>query len=137
MNRKLSLHIRIRPGQQNPQAIAKNKPKTNTALAEYHVKKSFKLGVLNQLHTSMINTATAQPIEKNKTMPSSREIEILRLIAFEFTSKEIANTLFISRETVNTHRKNLMNKLGVKNVAGLIRSAFEHNLLPIPMTSVA
>lgn len=85
----------------------------------------------------MINTATAQPIEKNRAMPSSREIEILRLIAFEFTSKEIANTLFISRETVNTHRKNLMNKLGVKNVAGLIRSAFEHNLLPMPMTSVA
>lgn len=85
----------------------------------------------------MINTSTAQSGQTNKCMPSSREIEILRLIAFEFTSKEIANTLFISRETVNTHRKNLMNKLGVKNVAGLIRSAFEHNLLPMPMSSVA
>lgn len=78
-----------------------------------------------------------KPIQSNICLPSSREIEVLRLIAFEFTSKEIANTLYISRETVNTHRRNLMIKLGVKNVAGLIRSAFEHNILPMPMIKVA
>lgn len=60
-----------------------------------------------------------------------REQEILHLIAYEYSSKEIANRLYVSYETVNTHRKNIMRKLEVKNVAGMIRTAFERNLLPL------
>lgn len=60
---------------------------------------------------------------------SSREHEVLNLIAYEFTSKEIAQKLYISRETVRSHRKNMMLKLGVKNVAGLVRVGFEKELL--------
>lgn len=60
---------------------------------------------------------------------SKREIEILRLIANEFTTKEIANELFISRHTADSHRKNLMNKLKVKNSAGLVRVGFEKGYL--------
>ncbi len=85
----------------------------------------------------MTNTIENMPMQRNICLPSSREIEVLNLIAFEFTSKEIADTLYISRETVNTHRRNLMSKLRVKNVAGLIRSAFEHNILPMPLINVA
>ena len=62
---------------------------------------------------------------------SPREHEVLELIAHEYTSKEIAHRLYISTHTVLSHRKNLYEKLGVKNTAGLIRSAFECGLLPL------
>ena len=56
---------------------------------------------------------------------SKREIEVLKLIADGFTNEEIANKLFISKRTVDTHRQNLLNKLSVKNTAGLVRYALE------------
>ena len=62
---------------------------------------------------------------------STREKEILHLIAFEKTSKEIALSLFISDHTVISHRKNLMEKLSVRNTAGLVRRGFELGLLNI------
>jgi len=82
---------------------------------------------------ALVNKQTYEYYE----FPSQREIEILQLIAFEYTSKEIADRLFISRETVNTHRKNLMCKLRVKNVAGLMRKAYEVRLLSLNVSSVA
>ena len=51
---------------------------------------------------------------------TEREIEIVDLIANEKTSSEIANKLFISLSTVESHRKNIFNKLRVKNVAGMV-----------------
>lgn len=63
---------------------------------------------------------------------TKREIEVLKLIASELTSKEISEKLNISERTVHTHRRSLMQKLGVKNVAGLIRYAYSMNLVPPP-----
>ncbi|MDI1256882.1 MAG: response regulator transcription factor [Flavobacterium sp.] len=68
-----------------------------------------------------------------KTAPSSyfipkltsREKEILDLIIKEYTTEEIAATIFLSVKTVESHRSNLFQKLGVKNSAGLVRVAFE------------
>jgi DNA-binding CsgD family transcriptional regulator len=60
---------------------------------------------------------------------TKREIEILRLIAEEHTNQEIANKLFISPRTVDTHRRNLILKLDAKNTAGLVRFAIKHNLV--------
>ena len=60
---------------------------------------------------------------------SNREKEVLTLIAFENTTKEIAAQLYISAHTVLSHRKNLMIKLDVKNTAGLVRKGFEIGLL--------
>lgn len=57
-----------------------------------------------------------------------REQEILQLIVEEFTTHEIAKKLYISHCTVETHRINLIQKLGVKNTAGLVRVAFEAGL---------
>lgn len=54
---------------------------------------------------------------------SAREIEVLQLIVDEKTTKEIANELFISEKTVEGHRSNLMLKLDVKNMAGLVKKA--------------
>lgn len=60
---------------------------------------------------------------------SSREIEILKLIAMEYTSREIAEQLFIAQTTVDTHRKNLIEKLKVKNAVGLGKFALKNNLI--------
>ena len=62
---------------------------------------------------------------------TNREKEVLHLIAYEHSSKEIAQQLFLSYETVNSHRKNIMIKLGVSNTAGMIRAAFEQRLLEV------
>lgn len=63
------------------------------------------------------------------TLLSPREQEVIRLIANGSTSKEIASKLFISVATVETHRTNLMSKLGVRNVAGLVLYAFQNGLV--------
>jgi len=60
---------------------------------------------------------------------SQRELQVLELVAFEHTMKEVASKLFISEHTVVSHRKNLMTKLKVKNTAGMIRRGFELGLL--------
>lgn len=68
---------------------------------------------------------------QTSTLPklTQREQEVLNCIAKEMSSKEIAQHLFLSEKTVEAHRSNLMLKLDVKNVAGLIRRAFEVGLL--------
>ena len=60
---------------------------------------------------------------------TAREKEILHLIIQEFTTEEMATKLFLSTKTVESHRSNLIQKLGVKNTAGLVRVAFEKGLL--------
>ena len=60
---------------------------------------------------------------------TKREVEVLRLIASEYSNPEIAEKLFISIRTVDTHRRNLIEKLGVKNTAGLVKYAIKNELL--------
>ncbi len=60
---------------------------------------------------------------------TKREVDIIRLICKEMSSKEIAAELFLSEFTVTTHRKNIFRKLNVKNVAGLMNFAKENNLV--------
>ena len=62
---------------------------------------------------------------------SKREAEVLRLIAHEYTAKEIANKLYISTYTVDTHRKNIMEKMDARNTAGIVRRAFESGILQL------
>lgn len=58
-----------------------------------------------------------------------REVEIIKMIGLELTSKEISDRLFISEFTVSTHRKNILRKLDVKNTAGVVNFAREHSLI--------
>ena len=60
---------------------------------------------------------------------SERESEIIALIAEGFSNKEIADKLFLSPHTVNTHRKNIMAKIGVNNAAGIVLYAVKQNLI--------
>lgn len=62
---------------------------------------------------------------KSKKSITKREKEVLKLIVEGFTSAEIAKRLYISARTVETHRSNLMSKLGLKNTAALVRYALE------------
>jgi DNA-binding NarL/FixJ family response regulator len=60
---------------------------------------------------------------------SKRETEVLRLIAEEYSNAEIAGKLYISIRTVDTHRRNLLEKLGAKNTAGLVKHAIRLGLI--------
>jgi DNA-binding NarL/FixJ family response regulator len=60
---------------------------------------------------------------------TQRELEILQLIALGLTSQDIANKLFISKNTVETHRKNMLAKLNVNNTAALLKIAYKKGLV--------
>ncbi len=62
---------------------------------------------------------------------SPREKEILQLIAEEHTSGEIAKLLFVSEKTIEKHRARLMEKLNVRNLAGLVRFAVKYHLVDL------
>ncbi len=66
---------------------------------------------------------------KLQPMLTTREKEVLKLIADGLTNPQIATSLFISQHTVESHRKNLLAKFGVNNTAGLIKQAGKYNLL--------
>ncbi len=69
--------------------------------------------------------------DENKTGEfklTDRELEVLKLIVEEYTTQEIASKLFISARTVDAHRRNLLQKTGARNLAGLVRYAIEHNI---------
>lgn len=58
-----------------------------------------------------------------------REIEIIRLIEKEYSNKKIAETLFLSERTVETHRKNIFRKTKTSSLIGLIKYAYEHKII--------
>jgi DNA-binding NarL/FixJ family response regulator len=60
---------------------------------------------------------------------TKREIEILKLVAQEYSNQEIGEKLFISTSTVDTHRKHILLKLGVRNTVGLVKYCLQNNLL--------
>lgn len=74
------------------------------------------------------NTITIED-KKVEEILSRREIEILTLICKEFSNSEIAEKLFLSVSTVETHRKNLIAKLGVNNTVGLVKFALKNKLI--------
>ena len=60
---------------------------------------------------------------------TDREVEVLKLIVKEHTNQEISDNLFISPRTVDAHKRNLLEKTGAKNVAGLVVYAINNNLI--------
>ena len=60
-----------------------------------------------------------------------RETEILQLVAEGMTNQEIADLLFISPATVDTHRKNIMTKLDIHSVAGLVKHAIRQKIVTL------
>ncbi|MCA6364225.1 MAG: response regulator transcription factor [Bacteroidetes bacterium] len=77
---------------------------------------------------AVIRSSKRKKEEIKNVKLTRREEEILRLIARECTTPEIAEKLFIAASTVETHRRNLIAKLGVKGTLGLVRKAVEMGL---------
>ncbi len=89
------------------------------------------------IQDKLLSTFTGNLVKERKSSHEStffssltpRELEVLRLIALQYNSKEISNELHISINTVETHRKNLISKLNVKNVVGLAIYAVKNNIV--------
>jgi len=79
----------------------------------------------------MMNPSNHSQFKNDNLHPSlsRREKEILQLIIDELTTAEIAGKLFISFGTVESHRRNMISKLGVRNTAGLVSAAYKFGLL--------
>ena len=68
---------------------------------------------------------------------SRREKEVLQLIFEGYTSQEIAAQLFISLQTVESHRKSMISKYGTRNMFGVVRIAIERGLIPVKINQPA
>ncbi|MEO9532758.1 MAG: response regulator transcription factor [Crocinitomicaceae bacterium] len=81
--------------------------------------------ILETIRQEGINVESIEEVDFNcdPVMLSEREQEIITLIAEGMTNAAISEKLFLSKHTVNTHRKNIMAKLGVKNTAGIVMYA--------------
>ena len=75
------------------------------------------------------NRDHAKTSESPSSLLTARELEILELVSQGLTNQQIAQKLFISSRTIDTHRTNIMHKIGVHDVAHLVRYAVEHGLI--------
>lgn len=82
----------------------------------------------NEVTLTLLQQAPPGQDPKLATL-TEREVEILRLVAEGLSSTEIGQQLFISPRTVDTHRNNLIQKLEVNGIAGLVRFAVQHKLV--------
>jgi DNA-binding NarL/FixJ family response regulator len=112
--------------------ILKNTGKTELQIAlekvaggEFYLSQS----VGQQLAQDMLRPASYAAPRSSEVTLTEREEEILRMIALENSNQEIADQLFISPKTVETHRKNLMKKIGVRNSLGIYKYAVKHQLV--------
>ncbi|MBL0155321.1 MAG: response regulator transcription factor [Chitinophagaceae bacterium] len=78
---------------------------------------------------SELRKSSERKKQKEEAHLTAREIEIICLIEKEYNNKLIADTLFISERTVETHRKNIFRKTGTNTVIGLVKYAYEHRLI--------
>ena len=97
------------------------------------IEKALKTVVLGEKYFSpkTRNTFFENHTTKQNTELTEREKDILRLIVQEKTTKEIADLLFLSEKTIESHRGNLMLKLEVRNIAGMVRKAIMQGLVEI------
>lgn len=115
----------------------------NAGASGYLLKNSDKQDVLNAINTVVsgkeyFSQTVKDELERaekaaeegpDKPNITSREKEIIQLIAKECSNAQIAEKLFISERTVETHRKNIFRKTNTKSVVGLLKFAMENNLL--------
>lgn len=76
-----------------------------------------------------LSRAGEQKKRSEELLVTQREVEIIRLIEKEYNNKQIAEFLFISERTVETHRKNIFRKTNTNSVIGLVKYAYEHKLI--------
>lgn len=105
--------------------VLKKDSKEELINALYAVRKG-NLYISNDINAMLVQNLH-QPDEQK--LLTEREREILKLIAQEYTNKMIAEELFISERTVETHRKNIFRKTKTSSLVGLIKFAYANNLI--------
>jgi len=88
----------------------------------------FSDGATQSILKELVNPVVSKVKSTEMASLTDRELEILKLIVDEYTNQEIADELFISVRTVDAHRRNLLQKTGAKNTAGLVKYAIENKL---------
>ena len=109
------------------------KQELTTAIETLYAKDSYFSSEVSERILRQLREERYQPTRKRnpeKSPLTQRELEVLTLIAEEKGNQQIARELNISIRTVDTHRRNLLQKLHVKNTAGLVKYAFRNNLIP-------
>jgi DNA-binding NarL/FixJ family response regulator len=76
-----------------------------------------------------MSRASEMKKENEEARLTAREIEIVQLIEKELSNKQIAEQLFLSERTIETHRKNIFRKTNTSSVIGLVKYAYEHKLI--------
>lgn len=106
--------------------------KVIAAIREVHEKGfSYDHHVMEVIRDNMIRKTKPSVNLQDGLDITPREREILQLICEEYTTPEIAERLYISPRTVDGHRNNLLQKLGCRNVAGLVVFALQHQLVTV------
>jgi two-component system, NarL family, nitrate/nitrite response regulator NarL len=103
------------------------------SISQFELKNGLKLIAMGYPYVSpeitrIVLSDLSNPKQKNELL-TEREMEILRLITREYSNKQIAEKLFISERTVETHRKNIFRKTNTSSIVGLVRFAFSQNIV--------
>lgn len=87
--------------------------------------------IVAQMRKENINpkNISFKSLDPNPVSLSDRELQIIRFIAEGYTNSQIAAIVYLSNHTVNTHRKNIMKKLGVNNTAGIVMYAVKEQMV--------
>lgn len=116
--------------------LAKDTSKNELIEAIYSLRNGydyFSSSITNILLNQYINSIKSNNPLQNKNLYnlSSRELEILKLWGSSYTNKEIADKLFISIRTVESHKNHIMQKLNLKTTVDLVKFALKNNIIQI------
>jgi DNA-binding NarL/FixJ family response regulator len=100
---------------------------TVSASKRYYCNEASQALITNNVKQMPVNSDLNLTVDFNSIL-SNREKEVMTFIVKEFNSSEIAEKLFISKRTVDGHRKNIINKLNLKNTAGLVKYAIQNGI---------
>ncbi|MBC7902737.1 MAG: response regulator transcription factor [Gemmatimonadaceae bacterium] len=111
--------------------VLKNAPLSELveAIAAVHRGETFYSKEINIIAEDDFRSTITLEDRRAESILTKREMEILQLVCKEFSNSEIAEKLFLSVSTVETHRKNLISKLGVTNTVGLVKFALKNKLI--------
>src|SRR5690606_8978680 len=97
----------------------------------YEGGKFFNEAITNLVFEDFYNRTTTQTKPLTMSSLTKREDEVLSLVAQGLTNRGVSERLFISVKTVETHKAHILEKLGLKNTAELIKYAIKNNLVPL------
>lgn len=100
-----------------------------TAIREVYTGGTYYSQQISKIIVNHLTDNMSKISNESEVQLTPREIEVVTLISKEYTNQEIAHELFISIRTVDTHRRNLLEKLKVKNTVGLVKYAIKSGLV--------